>query len=455
MSPPFFGPRLGRRGAGADRRRARTRPPSSNRRPRPSSRAPADGRAGKLRGARRRACAVRQSVSRRVQTRSPEPRRSLKPSADASRRSQKNPRPRISFPGDRRRRTRAAPATLVEQAPVTEAPAAVEQAAPPPPGSAAATGVNARPAPTAAPDYRLRAVAKSSRLPLRRRPARCRPRFGPPWSGWRRAGRPRRAGQTPAAALRREREAIAAFYEARAFAPLWIAGETFTSGGPLRACSHRSRPRGRARPLPISRRAPLGRRFARGDGAGRIALSQAVVGYARQASGARVDPRAIGLITARPEVAGVAEALEKVSGAADAGRGARRLQPAPSGLSGAAREARRVAPRASCRRQPAHCARPGAARRHEGPARAAGARALWHRRERGRQWRRTRLRHARRERRRRFPARAWTSRQRRAHAAHHHPPVRRRPLAAGRRDHREHGAVALGAARHGRRRASR
>jgi murein L,D-transpeptidase YcbB/YkuD len=49
-----------------------------------------------------------------------------------------------------------------------------------------------------------------------------------------------------------------------------------------------------------------------------IALSTAVVAYAMQASGARVNPRAMGLVTAKPEVADPGFALKRVGGAEDA-----------------------------------------------------------------------------------------------------------------------------------------
>lgn len=126
------------------------------------------------------------------------------------------------------------------------------------------------------------------------------------------------AGQTPASGLRREREAIAAFYEARAYAPLWIEGDGFRSGA--RAAITRLE---RARddgldiaqyPLPTATVAAGAEAMA----AAELALSQAVVGYARQASGGRLDPRAIGrLITARPETAEPADALARVAASSD------------------------------------------------------------------------------------------------------------------------------------------
>ena len=125
-------------------------------------------------------------------------------------------------------------------------------------------------------------------------------------------------GQTPAAQVRREREAIAAFYAARAFEPLWITGETFR---PAARSALARIERAREDGLDLSQYpaptldAASPEAMARAE----LALSQAVVGYARQASGARVDPRTIGLITAKPEIAGAADALARVAGADDAG----------------------------------------------------------------------------------------------------------------------------------------
>lgn len=129
------------------------------------------------------------------------------------------------------------------------------------------------------------------------------------------------AGQTPAAALRREREAIAAFYEARAFAPLWLDGDGF--GAAARAAISRLE-RARDDGLDLSQYTLPTPTAGAGHAAlasAELALSQAVVGYARQASGGRLDPRAIGrLITAKPETAEAADALARVAGASDAGQ---------------------------------------------------------------------------------------------------------------------------------------
>ena len=215
----------------------------------------------------------------------------------------------------------AAPATLVEQAPVNEAPPAIEQAAPaaPPEGSAGQPAQSAGPAPAAAPDGASEASTKTMEAAAPPPPSPLQVALRAAVERIEAAPLGRAApGQTPVAALRREREAIAAFYEARAFSPLWIAGETFSPAA-RSALARIERAREDGLDLSQYPAAPLDDSSPEAMARAELALSQAVVGYARQASGARVEPRAIGLITARPEVAGVAEALEKVSGAAEAG----------------------------------------------------------------------------------------------------------------------------------------
>jgi murein L,D-transpeptidase YcbB/YkuD len=127
-------------------------------------------------------------------------------------------------------------------------------------------------------------------------------------------------GQTPAAGVRREREAVAAFYAARAYAPIWI-----ESGAPNAAALSALARLSRAREdgLDLSQHAlvpPAGADLA-SLAAFEASLSHAVVAYARQASGGRMDPRSLSkFITATPDVASPAEALAKVA-AAGAGAG--------------------------------------------------------------------------------------------------------------------------------------
>jgi L,D-transpeptidase YcbB len=126
------------------------------------------------------------------------------------------------------------------------------------------------------------------------------------------------AGQTPAAALRRERQSIAEFYEARAFSPLWIEGARFTPAArALVVRIERAREDGLdlAQYTPPTLDAVAPEAMARAE----LALTQAVVGYARQASGVRVEPRSIGAITMKPEIPAPQDVLTNVLAAADAG----------------------------------------------------------------------------------------------------------------------------------------
>ncbi len=126
------------------------------------------------------------------------------------------------------------------------------------------------------------------------------------------------AGQTPAAALRVEREEIAALYESRDFAPLWIQGENFAPAA--RAAVARIN-RAREDGLDLSQYVPPTLDAVSPEAMARaeLALSQAAVGYARQASGVRVAPRSIGLITAKAEIASPTDALLRVSSSPNAG----------------------------------------------------------------------------------------------------------------------------------------
>ena len=121
---------------------------------------------------------------------------------------------------------------------------------------------------------------------------------------------------------RRERAAIAFFYAAHGFAPVWSeTGKPVPAVEPVLARLSRADEDALSLPTP-----PLS---LKADGppdvaaAGEIALSEAVVAYARQATGSRVDPRSIGpLIGAKRELADPAEVLEAVA-AAGAGAGDR------------------------------------------------------------------------------------------------------------------------------------
>ena len=127
---------------------------------------------------------------------------------------------------------------------------------------------------------------------------------------------------------RKERAAIAFFYAAHGFAPVWSDG-----GKPIPAVEPVLGRLARAGEDALTLAAPPKNLMADGArdavAASEIALSDAVVAYARQATGARVDPRTIGpLIGAKPELADPAEVLGSVAAAgAAAGDTLRDLNP--------------------------------------------------------------------------------------------------------------------------------
>ena len=115
------------------------------------------------------------------------------------------------------------------------------------------------------------------------------------------------------------REAIAEFYQSRQNTPVWIEGEHFSAAA--RAALSRIDRAGedgltlRAYPVPVLRDAAPAQ-LAEAE----LALSEAVVAYAQQAGGARIDPLQINrLITAKRTIAEVPAILPAVAGAADAG----------------------------------------------------------------------------------------------------------------------------------------
>ncbi|MDH7798516.1 MULTISPECIES: L,D-transpeptidase family protein [unclassified Beijerinckia] len=116
-----------------------------------------------------------------------------------------------------------------------------------------------------------------------------------------------------AKAQRREREAVAAFYAARDNAPLWTDGKALTkAGASLVARLDRANEDGLD--LVDFRGVPT---IANDDQAAatELALTTAAVTYALQARGARIDPRTIGLITAKPEIPDVATILATLASA--------------------------------------------------------------------------------------------------------------------------------------------
>ena len=128
------------------------------------------------------------------------------------------------------------------------------------------------------------------------------------------------AARTPAQvqALRREREALTAFYTARAFQPLFVVAGAYTPNAKAAlARLARASEDGldvSAYPLP----APLSDNEA-SQAQAELRLAEAVAAYGRQASGGRVDPGKLSsLIAARPVVAETAQILSAVATASDA-----------------------------------------------------------------------------------------------------------------------------------------
>ena len=118
---------------------------------------------------------------------------------------------------------------------------------------------------------------------------------------------------------RRFREALAAFYEARQYAPVWIADAKWND----KASSAISRLERAADDALSLRATPIPALSGKDEAAiasADVALSESIAAYARQASGVRVDPLTISKqITAKPDVVDVGRALTEVSSATDAG----------------------------------------------------------------------------------------------------------------------------------------
>jgi L,D-transpeptidase YcbB len=126
---------------------------------------------------------------------------------------------------------------------------------------------------------------------------------------------------------RREREAIAAYYALRDFAPLWFSGGTAnaTVAPVVSRLKHAADDGLDVDGSALAVAPGTDAEIAAAD----LALSDAVVAYGRQASGSRVDPRMISrLIGVEPEVADPAVILALVASAGeDAGEALRRFNP--------------------------------------------------------------------------------------------------------------------------------
>lgn len=127
---------------------------------------------------------------------------------------------------------------------------------------------------------------------------------------------------------RKEREAIAFFYAAHGFAPVWSEnGAPVASVASVLARLAHAGDDALSVPMPPATFKGQGTPEAVADA--ELALSEAVVSYARQATGSRVDPRAISpLIGAKPDLADPAEVLDAIAAAgAEAGDKLEALNP--------------------------------------------------------------------------------------------------------------------------------
>jgi murein L,D-transpeptidase YcbB/YkuD len=142
----------------------------------------------------------------------------------------------------------------------------------------------------------------------------------------------RSGSQDPLGLLhRREREAIAAFYASRDFAPLWWSdGKPNPEAAPVTLRLQHAADDGLdLKSLPRFLPAAAGEEIASAD----LALTDAVVAYGRQASGGRVDPHMISrLIGEEPEVAEPAVILAVVASAGEgAGQELQKFNPPQQG----------------------------------------------------------------------------------------------------------------------------
>ena len=155
------------------------------------------------------------------------------------------------------------------------------------------------------------------------------PRALPPVNAALKAALEARSGSPEPAALprAREREALAAFYALRDFAPLWFSGAGANAEvAPVTLrLKHAADDGLDVKSFPLAVSPATDEEIAADD----LALSDAVVAYGRQASGSRVDPRMISrLIGVDPEVADPAVILALVATAGeDAGEELRRFNP--------------------------------------------------------------------------------------------------------------------------------
>ena len=123
------------------------------------------------------------------------------------------------------------------------------------------------------------------------------------------------------------RAAVRDFYAARGFAPLWVVDGAFDAPArsALARIDHAAEDGLDLRAIQVS---PPQGGDAAALAASELSLTEAVVDYARQASGGRIDPGRIGAsVAAKPDVVGPARALAALRDAGDAGEALRGFNP--------------------------------------------------------------------------------------------------------------------------------
>jgi murein L,D-transpeptidase YcbB/YkuD len=121
-----------------------------------------------------------------------------------------------------------------------------------------------------------------------------------------------KAQQAAQQTQRKEHEAIVAFYAGRDNAPVWVSANGLTDAG-RSLVARLARASDDALDLKGFTQPNLTGADNQALVKAELALTQSAIDYGRQASGARVDPRSIGLITAKPEIAEPAAILAAIA----------------------------------------------------------------------------------------------------------------------------------------------
>ncbi len=128
------------------------------------------------------------------------------------------------------------------------------------------------------------------------------------------------------------REQILAVYAARGFRPLWIGEDGNFTAAAKAALTRLARASEDALSLAETQAPAQAGASVAAKAAAEVALSQAVVAYGQQASGSRINPRAISaLITEKPDVATPEAILRNVAQASDADSALRAFNPSRVG----------------------------------------------------------------------------------------------------------------------------